>query len=71
MSNAYEIAREVVHEACESHDGDYETVLNQRFGATHGGVAHAHRKIRTEVRAEIEAFYAPREAPEPDIRYGW
>jgi len=58
MSNVRTIAREIIREACEKHDGDMEPVLNARFPATHGGVAHAHRKMRAEVMAEIKRFYA-------------
>ena len=75
MNNAYRVAREIISQVCAStlgdQDADFEAAVNERFPMGKGGVGHAQRRMRVEVMAEIEAFYAPRDAVEPDARYGW
>lgn len=75
MNNAYQVAREIISQVCAStpadQDADFEAAVNERFPMGKGGVGHAQRRMRAAVLAEIKDFYAPREAVEPDARYGW
>jgi len=70
MNNARQIAREIISEVCANTPGDedcdFEREVNERY-PTGKGVGIAHARMRREVLAEIDAFYAPRDAAEPDV----
>jgi len=62
--------RQVIKQAI-AQDKTWHEVLHERFPIGPGGVGHANRRLHKEILQEIADFYAPREAPEPDVRYGW
>jgi len=71
MNNARQIAREIISKVCANtpgdEDRDFEREVNERYPTGKGGVGIAHTRMRREVLAEIRAFYALRDASEPDV----
>ena len=68
MNNARHIAREIISKVCANTPGDencdFEREVNERYPTGKGGVGIAHARMRREVLAEIEAFYARRTTPQ-------
>lgn len=75
MNNARTAARDIISKVCAltpgDQDADFALEVNERYPVGPGGVGQANRRMRAAVLAEIEAFYAPHEAAEPDARHGW
>lgn len=71
MNNARKIALEIISKVCANTLGDencnFEREVNERYPTGKGGVGIAHSRMRREIFTEIEAFYAARNIPEPDV----
>jgi hypothetical protein len=69
-SHEYDLAREVIREACANSDGsqvaDFDAVIARRWPGGSGGVGHSHRKTARAIREAIRDFYQPPDwSPEP------